>query len=475
MKRNATRTALVCLALAAMLLTGCAGKAAPAPEPTATPEPTPIPPAELALGEALTVTDDVGELTLAEGEYDYDSLLEALPRFKALASLSLPETRLSLAQMEALEAAAPETDVDYSVVLHGLEFARDAEVLDLSWMTKEDLSETLPALALLREVRSAELMDAEGNSDLEKADVHAVMDALPQAKVHYEFDFFGQRLSTLDERVEFDHIELTDADEPLIREALDILPCCSYFKLDEDKPGISDEIMASIRDDYPQAGVTWRIFIEYVNILTDEEILRVTNMLTNESSKPLQYCTNAVYLDVGHNEAMSDLSFVANMPRLECVIISGAKNVDLNDFANCKNLIWMECCFCPKLEDISALADHPTLKYLNVSFTKVRDISMLDNVALERMVAMPEWLISAEDRARFEELHPDCLTAWVGEQPYGYPWRYNSIPAVTSNFFEYYKEMRLLFCYDDLVGLNSKRSKHGPGYLSVRDPNWESG
>ena len=128
----------------------------------------------------------------------------------------------------------------------------------------------------------------------------------------------------------------------------------------------------------------------------------------------------------------------------------------------------MECCFCSRLTDISALKDHPTLKYLNISYTNVSDISMLENVALERMVAMTT-PIAREAQHAFDEAHPDCLSAWYGEQPYGYPWRYDAIPNVPAVYFSYYAHMRQLFLYGEAYYWNVKNSPYGPGYLALRE------
>lgn len=515
------------------------------PEPTAkaTPEPspTPTPVPELTLGEGLRVPEDTEELSLAAESFDYDALLEALPRLKALKTLTLEETALSPSQLEALRRAlGKDAELHYSISLVGQVVAGDAETLDLSALQEEglpELLEKLPLLPALRQIelrdgdgkcaltpegiaalaeclpevellwsarlsghwidrdaeevnlshlrpakldealtvlkmlpklRYVELMSASGRSYLEKSDVRRMLKELPEVDVHYEFPFFDQTLSTLDERVEYDHIELTDDDEPAIREALDLLPHCRYFKLDEDRYGIRDEVMASIRDDYPDTKIVWRVFVKTINMLTDEEILRVTFILNDYNSAPLQYCTDAVYLDIGHNGRMRDISFLANMPKLECLILSGSPITNLDPLENCKNLIWLECCFCGPLEDISAIRDHPTLKYLNISYTAVRDISPLENIQLERMVAMSTWL-AKPDMKQFEEAHPDCLTAWYGEQPYGYPWRYNAVPANASMFFEYYEHMRQVFIYDDRSYWNNKKSEYGPGYLSLRE------
>ena len=492
----------------------------------------------VSLGET-SVPEAVEELNLAEGEYEYETLLAALPRLTLLETLRLPETELTAEQLAALERtgvtveytvalagqvvdrnaksadlsaltteelpaaleklallpqlerltltdaagetrlgpaeiaalreSVPQAAVEYSVRVGNQTYSADAVTADLSGLETGRLAEALEALKLLPDLTVVELMDAAGSSPLSPAGVKQLMDALPGVKVHYEFELFGQRLSTLDQRVEFDSVELSNDDASAIRAALDILPDCTYFKLDEDHFGIDNEVMASIRDDYPNVKLVWRVWVGYLNMLTDEEILRISHIVTDENCGPLKYCTDAVYIDLGHNSPLTDISYTAYMPRLECLIVSGSSVADLSPLANCPNLTWLELCYCGWVKDLSPLDGIPNLKYLNIAGTWVTDLTPLDGVALERFVAM-QCHISAAEQQRFVQQHPDCLYAFEGIQPYGYPWRYNAGPMAIYNCFEYYKGMRELFCYydgDKYYG-NHKNSEYGDGYIALR-------
>lgn len=397
-------------------------------------------------------------------------LCSRLPVLEQLRSIQLGELQLTSEELEALAAAAPEAQLLYHVELCGQSYPQDTVSVDLSALNREELSRAAQVLPLLPELREVELMDAVGESSADKADVRMLMDALPQAAVHYEFSLFGTRVSTLDERVECNVPVLRDEDEEEIRAALDILPNCSYFKLDEDRFGISNEIMASIRDDYPNTKVVWRVFLDKANMLTDEEILRIGYVVNDRNTGPLRYCTDVVYLDFGHNSPLSDLSFIAYMPRLECVILSGSNIHDLSGFASCPNLTWLEMAYCPQVTDLSPLSGLQNLKYLNISITSVTDLSPLDTVPLERLMAM-DTMLPKDQREHFEQAHPDCLCGWGDEFCYGYPWRYNEGTQGANNYFPYYARMREIFLYDSKGYCNRKSSPFGPGYLALRDHN----
>lgn len=395
-----------------------------------------------------TVSHDVEALELTVGSYDYDTLvasLRYLPRFTAL---SLPETELDLDQINTLTDAG--LAVDYTVILFGQVLNTEVTSLDLSDMDMSQLEELGAAMRMLPNVETLELMAADGTSRLSMTDVKALMDACPGQTLHYTFDFYGNTLSTTTETVELNKVDIGDEGEALIRQALDIMPNCTYFKLDD--CGVSSQVMASIRDDYPDTKVVWRIFFGKYNCLTDTEMLRLTNGLKDEHCAELIYCTDVKYMDLGHNESLTDISYVAYMPKLEICILSGSLVEDLSPFQDHPSIEFLELCYCGRIKDLTPLSNCPNLKYLNISYTGVKDLTPLDNVPLERFVCM-QASTSSSQHTRFNQMHPDCSTRYNGKQCYGYGWRYID-NGVT--FWDYYANMRVIFMYDDVGYVSGK-------------------
>jgi transcriptional regulator with XRE-family HTH domain len=95
-------------------------------------------------------------------------------------------------------------------------------------------------------------------------------------------------------------------------------------------------------------------------------------------------------------------------------------------------------------DDISPLKECESLRFLNVSFSKVADLSPLDDLKLERFVCLSTNVPEA-DRPAFEEKHPDCWTRFTGENPYSLGWRYDDVGVTRS---EYYIHIREVFDYD---------------------------
>ena len=75
------------------------------------------------------------------------------------------------------------------------------------------------------------------------------------------------------------------------------------------------------------------------------------------------------------------------------------------------------------------LAQCDSLKRLNISYTKVEDLSPLDGLPLECFVYVKP-KASQEELDRFGQLHPDCVTSYENNE-YGYPWRYEQDGSFT--------------------------------------------
>ena len=382
----------------------------------------------------------VTELTLQPEEFDLAELLEVLPHLPKVTSIDITGTALSA---EALAQFPEGVDLRYSVDVLGRLTDPAATELDLSIMPPDAVDTVINQLRMLPELTSVELMDGNGGSKLAPADVKKLQDAFPDVAFRYSFDLFGQTLSTDMESVVYLDTPIGNEGEAEIRQALDILTNCTYFKLDD--CGIDSEVMASIRDDYPDVKVVWRIYCGKFSMCTDETMVRMTHGLDDTNCHELRYCTDVTYMDIGHNETLTDVSFVEYMTKLECVIVSGAPVKDISAFADHDSLEFLELCFCGHLKDISMLDTCDNLKYLNISYTKVSDISSLENLPLERFNSMQN-NVSAASQAKFLEWHPDCLTRFTGKQPYGYGWRYID-NGITYN--DYYANMRIVFRYDD--------------------------
>lgn len=372
---------------------------------------------------------DTTELVLENGDYDLETLTTNLSYLPQVSAITLKTPELSLEQLEELKAAYTDITFRCTVELLGTEYDTQTTELDLSALTSGDVAEVSEKLAMLPNLESVELMDANGESRLTKEDVKALMEAVPEAAFHYAFDFYGETISTTGEEVVLTNKSIGDEGEAEVRLALDLMQNCSRFVLDNCK--LSNEVMAQIRDDYrDKTKVVWRIYFGGGSTLTDVDVIRCTYDLVDDNCQNLIYCEDVRFMDIGHNEYLDAVPFVAGMPNLEYIIVSGAPIKDLTPFSNCKKLKFLEIAFCEYLTDATPLAECESLEMLNISNTHITDLSPLDDLPLTHMCAKmnPGGVsrVSSDEQARFKAQHPDCWATFNEDsQPYGRGWRYD--------------------------------------------------
>lgn len=392
----------------------------------------------------ISLTNKDPSASLAPGEYDYETLQRNLRYLPGLKDLTLSRVTLSHQQLYDLQAAYRHIRFHCTVELLGKEYPSDLKTVNLSALTSDRLESTIHNLQLLPQLQEAELMDSSATSRLSMTDVKKLMEALPKVSFHYTFPLFGKTLSTADESVEYVNADIGNQGEAQLRQALDIMPRCTYFKLDN--CGIDSEVLAALREDYPNTEIVWRVNFGKYSTLTDAEVLRAVYNVYDTTVQELRYCTNVKYIDMGHNESLTDIRFMAHMPKLEIVIVSGSAVSDISCFENCPNLEFLEIAHCGNLQDISPLKSCENLRFLNISFSKVEDLSPLDSLPLDRFVCLKP-KASQEEQERFKELHLDCWTRFTGSDPYTLGWRYDD---QGETFSEYYRKMREIFHYDEM-------------------------
>lgn len=393
----------------------------------------------------VKVNPDVTELTLSEGDYDYDVLTENLQHLPGVQSILFTKTGLTIEAVAALAEGHPDIAVDYTVEVLGQEYPSDTSELDLSAMTADDIPEVAAKFAMLENLTSVELMDADGASQLALADVKALKDAAPEVSFNYAFEFYGYTISTGDTEVHIRNKKIGDEGVAEVRQVLDILENCDRFILEY--CSISNEVMAQLREDYrDKTKVVWRVVFGKGSCLTDSEVIRTTYNLTGNNCHDLIYCEDARYMDLGHNESLTTVDFVAGMPNLEMIIVSGAPISDLTPFENCKKLKILEIAFCHYVEDISPLAACESLEMLNLGYTQVTDLSPLDEHNMV-LLCLDHAKADAAERERFMTLQPDCWVTYGDTQPYGQGWRYDK----EDKQLEWYANIADVFGYPEPV------------------------
>ena len=394
--------------------------------------------------------------TLEPGGYSHEALLENLKHLRYLKTLSLPRITLTTGQIRQLKAAFPELTVEYTLELFGNTVDSATTELDLSSMDASQIREAGPRLGVMTNLTKVKL-----SSSLSKADVDALQKDAPHIAFDYSFSLFGQTISAADEEVIFKNQSIGNSGEAELREALTVMDHCKRFVLDN--CDFDYEVLAKVREDFRNGPkVIWRVYFGVngrYNTLTDDDVIRCVKNITDETCGPMKYLEDVVHMDLGHNDTLTDLSFMGYMTRLETAIVSGCAVTDLTGLENCKNLLWLELAYCGKLKDITPLAGCENLKYLNLSYTGVSDYSPLDALPLERFVCLSPKAATKEQNT-FTTIHPkgECITVFYGSSnPYGYGWRYNDNGKT---MFTYYKDViRQVFNYDQADAILDAQKK----------------
>lgn len=416
---------------------------------------------------ATDISNDVISLELTDEQFDYAVLKDNLKYLPNVAAVTFNNTGLTEAQIKELRDTYTEVAVKYTVPEPETEAPTPAPAPapEVITDTKIELNSSWPVYDWTN-IDSAQIdsavEDAKAltgtcvvklNSSLTKADVKKLQQAAPNVIFDYSFSLYGKTLSTLSNTVSFVNVNIGDAGEQAIRESLDILTKCTYFKLDG--CGLSNEVVAGIRDTYAgRTEVVWRIYSWQRSWLTDTTVLRAVYHVDDSNSGPFKYLTKVKYVDLGHNTDMKDLSFLGYMPDLEIAILSGSPITDVSPLANCKKLEFLELAWCGWLTDITPLAQCTGLKNLNLGHTRVADLSPVKNLALEQLSYVNSGNrvgFTADDWAKIKEQHPNCIVTYEpladnNATPYSIGWRYKAEGGYTAC----YRKVRDVFNYDEI-------------------------
>ena len=388
---------------------------------------------DLTLPNGLKVDNQAQKLDFTG--INIDNLLsfsEALVHFPAATEIDLGSTGdttkpLSPAELTSLITAHPERSFSYRVQLGDIQLSLSDQSIDLGTLKSEDVDSAAGYMACMPGLSEVKLGD-DTSCGLSMDEISKLCAAAPQAQFEYSFDLYGKRYSLSDEAIDLSHIPVTDHGEA-VKAALRCMPNCKT--LDMDSCGLTDEEMASIREEFPEVDVIWRVWFglkHMYSVRTDTERILASKPsdagnVTDYDVQILSYCTKVKYLDLGHNDVLTDISFVSNMPDLEVFIVAMNYVSDLSPLADCPNLEYLEI-FSTPVVDLSPLANSKALRHLNISNCYMTDISPLFGLTeLERLWVGNQTPIPAEQIQQMQAAAPNCVISTASHDPHGDHWR----------------------------------------------------
>ncbi|MBQ7692571.1 MAG: hypothetical protein IJT29_03070 [Oscillospiraceae bacterium] len=416
--QNKTIRALFCSALLCLLLAGCGKSADAALAPSMPPASTDI------VFAAGSVSPDATEIKmqLRAGE---TALLDSLPALSS-ADLSGSEDEREVA---AWCKAHPEVECYYTVTLPGGEVLDSGtKSYDLSGASLDDAMAAAEKLALLPALRTLRLGSEGGSQTWES--LASLRTLLPDTVFRYGFTLYGKSCDLSDASLNLRGVPIGDGGAEL-RRVIPLMRDLNY--VDMDSTGVSNGEMEKLRADYPDVKFVWRVFFgDSYSVRTDVQRILASKpsaggMIYDWDVEALSCCHEVVFLDLGHNQGLTDISFVSQMPKLEVAILGMCGWSDATPLASCPELEYLEM-FSTNCTDLSPLAKCKNLKHLNAAnIVGLEDISpMYTMTQLERFYIGSMNRVPWEQCEEFQKRVPNCeFDTLVYEDPTGGHWRWD--------------------------------------------------
>ncbi|GEM_PF-659636 len=186
---------------------------------------------------------------------------------------------------------------------------------------------------------------------------------------------FGTRsFDTSSEFIDLGQVQVTDFDAfYTFLDSFTDLKKVNMFETPVYRPRIEE-----MAERYPDIEFGWTMRFAEHEVRTDitaYSTLHMSNAKThgNADIALVRFCRHLKALDIGHN-AVSDLSFLYELPELRVLIIACNKVEDITPIGSLKNLEYLEM-FTNNVRDITPLTDLDHLMDLNISYNYIADIS----------------------------------------------------------------------------------------------------
>lgn len=311
---------------------------------------------------------------------------------------------------EALPTEPPAPTPAPMVNVLGTEYPTDTTTaLDLSGRGRDAVLSVVDSLGQFTALERI-VLGSEGDG-LSWDDIARVHAAAPDAALDYAFTLYGTAQNLANETVNLSHVPVGDRGAA-VTAVLPYMTRCTY--LDMDSCGVSHEDMYAIRQAFPAVNVVWRVNFKGYSVRTDAERIlaskpSIAGELHDEDVVVLKYCDGCKYLDLGHNESLTNIEFVRGMPNLEVAVIAMNPIQSLEPLRDCPHLEYLET-QTTSITDLSPLADMKELRHLNIcKLPNLYDISPLFNLPdLMRLWIGCITPIPAEQVARMQEIAPAC-------------------------------------------------------------------
>ena len=323
---------------------------------------------------------DVTAFAVTDLTEDWDEELGAiLSTFENLAQLDLTAVSPARETVAATMQKAPEIRVLWTDETFGPSQSDETTVTLSGPVGAQEAKAYLACFPGLREadLRACAFTEAEGD---------ALCAAFPQVAFRRMVTLNEEEYDSFVQELDLTGVVIQDPDA--FGAALGRFPKVS--KVDLSDCSLSNETLAQLRDRYPQAGIVWTVRFGHWSCRTDAVAFSTqqdgynTHRQNARNVAVLQYCTELLALDLGHN-VIEDVSWLEPLQKLQVLILADNGLKDISPLASLKRLKFVEL-FMNPIKDISALTGMEELLDVNLCVTYVKDLSpLLSCKKLERI------------------------------------------------------------------------------------------
>ncbi len=214
---------------------------------------------------------------------------------------------------------------------------------------------------------------------------------------------------------------------------LDQLP--NLKKLDMFSTRLSTKQVKTLTERYPDIEIGFTTKVGGMTLRSDATSFSTRHSshkkgarYNSETFTVLRHCKNLMALDIGHN-AVDDLSFLYDLPKLRVLILAGNKISDITPIGSLRDLQYLEL-FQNYVTDISPLAECHELVDLNLCLNKIEDLSPLHGLTKLRRLWVNHYLsrslkvpLDEAAIAALKEHLPDTEINTDASQPTAGGWR----------------------------------------------------
>lgn len=302
----------------------------------------------------------------------------------------------------------------------GVEVPQGATTLDLTGLKKADskIKTLISDLEAHPEITEVDLTGV----DLSTANKAKLVNAFPQVHFIWTVKLGNAVISSEDTVMDLDTPK-GESKLSQIAQALDALPNIEQVLMYKYRPslnGMADYLL----NKYPDVKFGWTLDWLICNGRRVRLRSDATAFSTLKGRKDprytadqiwerLQYFPDIVAIDVGHNN-VSDLSFLANFPKLRRLIVIDSKQpvTDISVLAELPDLEYVEL-FMQDITDLTPLANHEKLLDLNLATNNVTDLSPLYTCPnLKRLWISSNPNLTLEEIEEFQRHVPGCQVVY---------------------------------------------------------------